>query len=195
MKDIDLSVYFKQDDQGNPCLETMKASELCRRADEHVGEWVGKRTETGRMMHELTGCIRRYMELVPEEQAPIACSPRPPLQSAPDTVPGEKKPIEVPPKLAIEEDGSGNPRIVVLRTKTDQERSNCIAKLGQLFDEAKNGSMRDVLIISFRQGSLVTMHWTEMTDENGFRFVGALNVMAQMLAARMRLTTHDDNHR
>ncbi len=227
MKDIELSVYFKQDEQGNPCIETMKASELCRRSDEHVGEWVGKRTETGRMMYELSGCIRRYMDLPDTPKVPTCVleliraaklawdSAGPGAQRLPPGSPEavfnnhqpelldilaaasgppedgteEKKPVEVPPKLTIENDENGNAKIVVLRTKTDQDRSNCIAKLGQLLDQAKTGTMRDVLIIGFKGGSEVTMHWTPMTDQNGFQFVGALNVMAQYLAARMQLTS------
>jgi hypothetical protein len=91
------------------------------------------------------------------------------------------------PKLAVEQDGDGNAKIVVLRTKTEDQRSNCIAKLSELLEEAKNGNLRDVLIITFRGDDEVTMHWTPMTDANGFKFVGALSVMANLLTGRMKL--------
>jgi hypothetical protein len=96
-------------------------------------------------------------------------------------------PYAMGPKLSVEKDGEGNAKIVVLKTKTADERAACIAKLATLLEEAQGGQLRDVLIIGFRGGDEVTMHWTPMTDANGFKFVGALAAMSSLLISRMRL--------
>ena len=92
------------------------------------------------------------------------------------------------PKMAIEPDANGKPKIVLLRTETQESRSQCIAKLAALLEDAKSGKLRDVLIVGFRDEHEVTFHWTPQTDANGFKFVGALYTMAQHLVGRMKLT-------
>lgn len=103
------------------------------------------------------------------------------------------KPCASVPKLEIVDGPNGSPKIVLLRTKTDEQRSNCIAKLGSLLDDAKSGKLRDVIIIGFREGDRATMHWTPQTDENGLRFVGALQAMSNLLISRMSITDPADD--
>ena len=217
---------MKEDQESS---ETITVAELAKRAETHVSEWVGKRTDTGRLMLDIVRCLEKYAipgppacvtELVkaahlswlnlggdvPMPEGSVArvfsehmtelrefADEYQPFDAEP---PAEEKPsvvtsFEVPPKVAIERDDSGKAKIVVLHTKTDQQRSACVAKLAALLEEAKDGSMRDVLIISFRRGDEVTLHWTEQTDENGLKFVGALHVRAHLLTSRMKMNSRD----
>jgi hypothetical protein len=94
-------------------------------------------------------------------------------------------------KLVVEEGEQQGARIVMLRTKTDDDRSNCIAKLALLLEQAKDGRLRDVMILGFRSNTDLTLHWTPQTDANGFRFVGALQVLSNVLIARMKVNNSD----
>lgn len=98
-------------------------------------------------------------------------------------------PYAMGPKISVERGEGGTARIVVLRTKAEEERSNCIAKLAQLLHDAEKGELRDVLVVGFRPDDEVTLHWTPMTDANGFKFVGALHRMAHLLMDRMKITS------
>jgi hypothetical protein len=89
------------------------------------------------------------------------------------------------------EDGTDGSLSVLLGTKPNQERDECVAKLKPLFEAAQKGLLHSVLIIGFRDEDTVTMHWTPMTDRNGLRFVGALHSMAHLLTSRMDMRDMD----
>jgi cell division protein FtsX len=107
----------------------------------------------------------------------------------------EKRAVEVarppvaaePPRVVVEQDEGGRPKLVVLHTKTEQQRAACVTKLATLLEQAKSGRMRDVLIIGFEDNDVVTMSWTPQTNANGFVFVGALHTMASLMISRMKM--------
>ena len=85
------------------------------------------------------------------------------------------------PKVIIEGADTDVPRIVVLESKTDEQRKHCVDKLREIIAQAEAGEMSDVIILTFGPARNVGLSWTNLEPAERLHYSGALSLMNHML--------------
>lgn len=88
---------------------------------------------------------------------------------------------EYRPKVIIEGADTDVPRIVVLHSRTEEQRKSCVDKLRTMLAKAEAGELLDVMIVTLGPEGSVSLHWTPIPQKDLLRAAGALDLLRVLL--------------